>query len=161
MKPFRSEWERIIGCSDSPIEAAFLDAFCDLAVENGLGVARLTTDPAFVITVEPQRWFGNYRVDFLIQYRFFGMTKRIIVECDGHEFHERTKVQAWRDKSRDRHLPHKVYRFTGSEIHADARRCAGEIITLIVDFQSWAGVVLHRRALKEDRMREKIREVIG
>jgi very-short-patch-repair endonuclease len=156
-----SGWEAAIGRVDSPIEAAFIAAFCRLAAADGFAVARMSSEPAFVITVQPQRWFGVYRVDFLIEYRFFGMTKRIIVECDGHEFHERTKVQAWRDKRRDRELPHKVYRFTGSEIHANATACASEILDMIVDFQSWASVVLHRRAVKEANARGKRLEVIA
>lgn len=144
-----------MGHTDSPIEAAFLDAFCDVAVETGFDVARVTAAPAFVIVIEPQRWFGHYRVDFFISYSYFGMTKRMIVECDGHEFHERTKMQAWRDKKRDRDLPHKVYRITGAEIHADAHGRAQEILDKIIDFQSWASGVLYRRAVKEARAHRK------
>lgn len=43
----------------------------------------------------------------------------LAVECDGHDFHEKTKEQARRDKSRDRILiSHGIHtiRFTGSEI---------------------------------------------
>jgi hypothetical protein len=57
-------------------------------------------------------------------------TPILIVECDGHDFHERTKEQARRDRSRDRYmtsLGFRVLRFTGSEIHRDAEACAQEI----------------------------------
>lgn len=147
----RSDWENLIGYTDSPIEAAFLNAFCELAVADGYQVARMSSEPAFVIMVEPQRWINHYRVDFIISYSYFGMTKRIVVECDGHEFHEKTKLQAWRDKKRDRQIPHKIYRFTGAEIHACAEVCAREILDKIIDFQSWASGVLYRRAVKESR----------
>lgn len=143
-----------IGQTDSPIEAAFLDAFCDAAVEAGFDVARMSSAPAFVIQIEPQRWISHYRVDFLISYRYFGMTKRLVVECDGHAFHEKTKLQAWRDKKRERQIPHKIYRFTGAEIHACAELCASEILDKIIDFQSWASGVLHRRAVKESRRKQ-------
>jgi len=56
--------------------------------------------------------------------------KKIIVECDGHDFHEKTKVQAAHDKRRDRilqSLGYKVFRFTGSEIHNNAISCALEV----------------------------------
>lgn len=148
-------WEQKIGRTDSPIEAAFLNAFCELAEDEGFEVARMTSAPAFVIEIQPQRWFGTYRVDFLISYRYFGMAKQFIVECDGHEFHEKTKAQAQRDKKRDRNLPHKVYRFTGSEIHASAEVCAREMLDIIVEFQSWASDALRRKAVKEDRARRK------
>lgn len=58
---------------------------------------------------------GPYRVDFLIQTE----DAKIVVECDGHDFHEKTKEQAAKDKKRDRFLQSKGYRvlrFTGSEI---------------------------------------------
>ena len=58
---------------------------------------------------------GEYRVDFLLRYRVVlpkfedgilvrdvESDKQMIVECDGHDFHERTKEQASRDKERDR-----------------------------------------------------------
>lgn len=151
---YLTTWENRIGQTDSPIEAAFLNAFCDIAVEDGFDVARFSEEPAFVITVEPQRWIGHYRVDFLISYRYFGMTKRMVVECDGHEFHDKTKLQAWRDKKRDRQIPHKIYRFTGAEIHACAEVCAREILDKVIDFQSWASVVLYRRAAKESRRKQ-------
>jgi very-short-patch-repair endonuclease len=145
----RSIWEKQIGHTDSPIEAAFLNAFCELSVGEGYEVERMSSALVGVITIEPQRWFGNYRADFLISYRWGKMIKRLVVECDGHEFHEKTKVQAWRDKKRDREIPHKVYRFTGSEIHASAKAKAQEILDVIVDFQSWASGWQHRRAVKD------------
>jgi very-short-patch-repair endonuclease len=57
--------------------------------------------------------------------------KFIVVECDGHDFHERTKEQAARDRSRDRRLQaagHHVLRFTGSEIYRDPMKCAEEVL---------------------------------
>lgn len=66
----------------------------------------------------------NYRLDFAVTHA------RIAVEVDGHDFHERTKEQAARDKSRDRALQAegwRVLRFTGSEVWNDPRRCAKEV----------------------------------
>lgn len=53
-----------------------------------------------------------------------------VVECDGHDFHERTKEQAARDRSRDRRLQeagYRVFRFTGAELYRDPLGCAREI----------------------------------
>jgi len=136
---FRSVWENKIGPTESPIESAFLDAFCKLAVSHGYVVKRMSGAKAWVITVEPQRWFSLYRVDFLISYAFFGRKIEIAVECDGHEFHERTKEQAARDKKRDRDLQSidvKVFRFSGSEIAACAQACAGDVLDTIESFQT-------------------------
>lgn len=69
----------------------------------------------------------NYRVDFLVEAHSLNPCKgtkplcSIVVELDGHDFHERTKEQATRDKRRDREFVQggfTVLRFTGSEIYA-------------------------------------------
>jgi len=66
----------------------------------------------------------NYRVDFMLPVYDTviqeGMT--FIVECDGHDFHEKTKEQAKHDKQRDRDFitaGYIVMRFTGSEVFND------------------------------------------
>lgn len=44
----------------------------------------------------------------------------VVIECDGHAYHERTKEQAAHDKQRDRYMQcagFTVLRFTGSEIY--------------------------------------------
>lgn len=59
---------------------------------------------------------------------------RIIVELDGHDFHERTPEQAQKDKSRDRELQAKgwhVLRFTGREVLRDPWLCLNEVETLL------------------------------
>lgn len=54
----------------------------------------------------------------------------IAVEVDGHDFHERTKAQARRDKQRDRMMQMvgiTVLRYTASEVVADAYKVAEDI----------------------------------
>jgi very-short-patch-repair endonuclease len=80
---------------------------------------------------------NEYRVDFLIYPQDENKNTtipHIIVECDGHEFHERTKDQAQRDKKRDRELQKaglRVLRFTGSEIFEDPDGCAKEVMEIL------------------------------
>jgi very-short-patch-repair endonuclease len=86
--------------------------------------------------VFPQVVIDNYRVDFLAVAGVDPGTERfkqhyLAIECDGHEFHEKTKEQAARDKARDRHLTLKhipVMRFTGSEIWRDPDKCRWEAL---------------------------------
>jgi len=85
--------------------------------------------------VERQVDVGGWRVDFLIHVPngLDGPDKLFIVECDGHEFHERTKDQAARDRSRDRAatvngIP--ILRFTGSELWRDPFGCARQVFDL-------------------------------
>ena len=77
-------------------------------------------------TVIPQATIGDYRADFLIEFS----GRKIVVECDGHDFHEKTKAQAAHDRARDRYmqgLGYRVYRYTGSEIWKDVQKCVQEI----------------------------------
>ena len=61
---------------------------------------------------------------------------KVVVECDGHDFHERTKEQARKDRRRDRELQAKGYlvlRYTGSEVWRDPWGCVEDIQAKIWD----------------------------
>jgi hypothetical protein len=85
-------------------------------------------------------WVGdkNYRLDLVLHRyprwgpnRAHGVDTYVAVECDGHDFHEKTKAQAARDKKRDRDLQSlgwRVLRFTGSEVFRDPGAVAVEAL---------------------------------
>ena len=79
----------------------------------------------------------KYRVDFLVVTGLVSnKINQFVIECDGHDFHEKTKLQVKRDRQRDRHLTasgHHVLRFTGSEIWADPHKCAREARSAIIE----------------------------
>lgn len=95
--------------------------------------------------VWPQVDVGKYRADFVVEHAFEYRGNReqravAAIECDGHDFHERTKQQAARDRKRDREFQRiglPVLRFTGSEIWKDAARCAFEVIRHFNKYVSW------------------------
>jgi hypothetical protein len=119
---------------ESPIERAFVAAFF---LYHGYKYGKPLLSDRYSLSADapqmfiiPQFTAGPYRVDFLIGWNI-GEHRHtsVVVECDGHDFHEKTKRQAARDKARDRYLSSefaKVMRFTGSEIYADACGCAIE-----------------------------------
>lgn len=80
----------------------------------------------------------TYRVDILIYYGDIlelENCKKLAVECDGHEFHEKTKAQTLYEKRRDRELMsagYQIVHFTGSEIWNDPFKCAREVIDLLL-----------------------------
>lgn len=119
---------------ESPIEATLMTAL--YAVLSRITVDIIYGEPsdgASGIFIIPQAPIGNYRADFLIG--MCGRAGRIVVECDGHQFHERTKEQAERDRRRDREMQRlgfQVFRFTGSEIYRDAFSCATEIASSLL-----------------------------
>lgn len=75
----------------------------------------------------------DYRADFTVTMG--DMTKTLVIECDGHDFHERTKEQAARDRKRDRDMTgsgYRVIRFTGSEIWRNPWDCAFEVYVQVI-----------------------------
>jgi hypothetical protein len=66
-----------------------------------------------------------------------GLNKRrpvVVVEADGHQFHERTTDQASNDRRRDRILQRSsvpVFRFTGTDAVRSSEECAHEIIDYV------------------------------
>lgn len=127
---------------ESPIERLLLMALDPVLNQRA---ARLGAE----CIINPQQVFetdrGEYRVDFHIAFISLPKAEHfkaadIVIECDGHDFHERTKQQAKNDKSRDRAIQAKgipVLRFTGSEIWANPDACAKEAARLLVtEFES-------------------------
>lgn len=127
--------EELIANGATHIEAALFMAINARFLIDGYFRIRLReADDNRICGIEPQKKVGKYIVDFVISVLDERTGKRhfLAVECDGHEFHERTKEQAKKDRSRDRHLQDlgfTVYRFTGSEIHNDPIECAQTILT--------------------------------
>lgn len=74
----------------------------------------------------------DWPVDFAFALKGVdGKVYRAVVECDGHDFHERTKEQAARDRSRDRRLQaegYRIFRFTGAELWRDPMACVKEVV---------------------------------
>ncbi len=83
------------------------------------------------IYCKPQARVLDWRADFLVVVvGEAGTVYRAVIECDGHDFHERTKEQAMRDRSRDRRLQGagcRIFRFTGAEIYRDPLACGMEV----------------------------------
>jgi very-short-patch-repair endonuclease len=76
--------------------------------------------------LESQVPIASYFADLLLTANAGG---RLVLECDGHDFHNVTKQQAAYDRARDRELLAmgiRTMRFTGSEIHHNADKCAAE-----------------------------------
>lgn len=75
-----------------------------------------------------------YHADFCINCVDSEITEakhEIIIECDGHEFHQKTKEQVRRDNEREMHmkmLGYDVLRFSGSQIFNDPIKCANDIL---------------------------------
>lgn len=138
----RSSWP-FIRKGDSPIEETFFVSLylcLKLRPEIISGVAFVTDgrdldelELADRIIVRPQHTLIDWPIDFVVECKsdMNDRTYLLAVECDGHDFHERTKEQAARDRQRDRALQEKnvaVFRFTGSELYRDPWKCAAQVV---------------------------------
>ncbi len=134
----RTIWERRLGATDSPIESMLLAALCECAVDHGYRVAK-TAGRSDTLGIRPQTTVDRYRIDLVVSFLFHGAEMHLAIECDGHAFHEKTKAQARKDRSRERaltYLGYRVVRFTGSEIYTSPRQCAAEVMNLVMEFQT-------------------------
>jgi hypothetical protein len=150
---------KLFKCCESPLEQVFLVKF----VEDLQAVPIFVDDLHFMgypkpgpfserfrARIYPQRTLeiqgSRYRADFLITlerdewesgpYPDPTLHCQIVVEVDGHEFHERTKEQAQKDKSRDRQMQqvgYMVFRYTGSEIYNDVASSVSEVMQCLWD----------------------------
>jgi len=130
---------RLVENAGSPLEALFLAALMnDFAMSSvqvhwlaAQGIDLLLHDGVPDFCVMMQASVGRYRADFGIIDARGSMPKKYVIECDGHDFHERTKDQAKRDRRRDRWMMRNdisVMRFTGAEIFDCPMTCSGEAL---------------------------------
>lgn len=137
---------------ESPIEELMMAAlqFCEFGYFRGPHpVEKISFDDAkdvafnmhhsmAKVMICPQYPVGAYRLDFAVFVMGFDHSiARLAVECDGHDFHEKTKQQAAKDKKRDRDLMlagWRVFRFTGSEIYKDVGNCISYLDQFLYPF---------------------------
>lgn len=132
----------------SPIEQMFVAAIHVMAKAN---FERINPPPLMGIGgeyngngvyVQPQFRVDKYRVDFRVE-RFGNCghsTGVVLVELDGHEFHDKDQKQRSYEKARDRFLAKSgfvVLHFTGSDVAADPYKVAYEVLDAV---QSYGGV---------------------
>lgn len=126
------------GC-ESPIERIFaleLSRVCKASELNFMGDIFEWKTQGEVTVFEGRHREKKYRADFLVDFlkQVNGIHYQFVIECDGHEFHEKTKEQAAKDKKRERNMLESgivVIRFTGSEVHENPYKCATQAIRII------------------------------
>jgi very-short-patch-repair endonuclease len=89
--------------------------------------------------IRPQVKIGKYRVDFLVGCIGVANSKiynrEVIVECDGHNFHDKDKKQRAYEKARDRYFQSEgltVFHYTGAEIAGNPIDAASEIVSFLI-----------------------------
>ncbi len=111
------------GCGKLLIGAIGADSDCDFYGDGSLNSVDYV-DIYTNVRVE------SYRIDLIVKCSH-GL---IAIECDGHDWHDRTKQQAAYDRARDRWMLKNgvaTLRFTGSEIFHSAEKCASEVMDIL------------------------------
>jgi hypothetical protein len=155
----RTEWELVVSVQASPIEKVFVGEMfqCLWRMARGrddayavevASAAGLEPDPKrphwsvdpnryliglddeAVCVTQPYMTLRERRIRPDLAFVLPGeFATKVIVELDGHDFHERTPGQAQSDKSRDRELQSMgwhVLRFTGREVLRHPAACLDE-----------------------------------
>ena len=108
----------------SPIEVIFFTAFEIYRQKNDVYTF---AEPQIEIEIDNKK----YIVDFLIDYDDFCNSDlptdySLIIECDGYEFHQKTKKQVEYDYKREydlKKLGYDILRFSGREIYNNPKEC--------------------------------------
>lgn len=128
------------GCNEceSPIEKMFYFAY-QLYLDGFVGDDRVLYGiiPQYEISVDGK----NYRADFvfdtqecIIEDADYKNDFKLVIECDGHDFHEKTKEQVQKRNERDFDLKragYDVIHYSGSQIFKNSMKCAKEVFEYI------------------------------
>lgn len=123
----------VIDC-ESPIEQMLSIALETAQRQGKFDIPLLVDVIAFEKQAEIVCGEKLYRADIAIPVRYWNGTKTYLIECDGHEFHQKTKEQVEKDNERTRDLlraGYSVIRFSGTEIFHKPHRCASAVANII------------------------------
>lgn len=137
-KKYGEIMDSLEGC-ESPIERLFSielnEALSDSKLNFMFDVIECI--PQYAIKIFPNTTNEKtYRIDFLVKLHDLKNDKEygFAIECDGHEFHEKTKEQVAKDKKRDRDLLRAgviPIRFSGSEIYENPSSVVRDAVRII------------------------------
>lgn len=147
---YAMHYDAVLAKCESPIEQLFLacmvylgwefsvdrtqwESFLSQLRTRGLSAGKIPSilihpDAGWMCAIQPTFDIRGRKTRF--DFAFLSYGGWFAVELDGHEFHEKTKSQAQRDKSRDRRSAAEGWitlRFTGSEVFADPDACLSEL----------------------------------
>lgn len=122
----------IVDSVKSPIEAILFTAMHLLLNRRGF---QLYIEPQYKIKINNNTYIG----DFIIQYDkyinvFIKKDFKLIIECDGYDYHHTEKKQIEHDYERENNLKingYDVIRFTGSQIYKNPLKCAQEVFNYV------------------------------
>lgn len=129
---------------ESPIERSMLGGLLTANWRGYATIPPLVHDvrgteplPAGDVLIVPQFAFARFRVDFLVAVEINDVRRMIAVECDGERFH----MHADKERARVAYLEAwgiRVFKFKGSDIHADAMAAADRVAQFASEWKQTA-----------------------
>ena len=117
----------------SPIESIFLMAFNVINYEYYDNL--LCLESQYEIKTDGKKYRADFVFDTeLLEYQVAEKAYKLVIECDGHEFHKATKEQVKKDNERDmalKKLGYDVLHYSGSQIYEEPWKCADEVCSYI------------------------------
>ena len=122
--------------------ALIFSEYCESPIEKILAVA-LVIKTQETLYFEPQVEIKTKNKKYIVDFLIFGdeivntyLKKdfQLIIECDGYNFHQKTKKQVDYDNQREYDLKmekYEILRFSGSKIYNEPMKCAEEIMAYI------------------------------
>lgn len=117
--------------------------YCESPIEIILAIAlyiktngELYFESQVEITTDEKKYYADFGIfgdgftnDFIKE------DFKLIIECDGYEFHQKTKKQVEYDNKREydiKMLGYDILRFSGTEIYNDVDSCVNKILKYIL-----------------------------
>lgn len=129
---------------ESPLELVMLcaiktaDKFIGFHDQAGDFLREFRQSGGIEFDLRPAVPVGTYRADMIMQAKVDGggfQPAPVVVECDGFNYHDKTRAQACHDRARDRYMQRQGYvvaRFAGDEIVEQPFACAFEVFDLVL-----------------------------
>lgn len=115
----------------SPIEKIFYVAFQTVCMfrknEWPEYVNHIFANPQCEVEAKGHKYIADFAICRETDEQWYGI---FLVECDGHEFHQKTKQQVERDNIRQYELKmagFDILRFSGSQIYKEPFKCANDV----------------------------------
>jgi very-short-patch-repair endonuclease len=119
----------------SPIEQIFITAF-ELYMQI-FNKEFIFLFPQYEIRIGKKKYIADFCFMCDENVNRFNTDKKIVIECDGHEFHQKTKEQVQHDNEREYDLKmsgYEIIRFSGSQIYNEPFKCAEDTYNYIMKF---------------------------
>lgn len=114
--------------SNSPMEQLFDFAFKYYLLQYPL-LSCVFLDSQYLIKCEEHNYYADFHLMINCEGEF--CETKLLIEIDGHDFHEKTKEQVAKDKERELNIKMQGYdiiRFSGSQVYNDPIDCVKKTI---------------------------------